>query len=163
MRRYLLLIKQKGSLFLVNKQLKFFLLNQKALGFALLLYMRKMHKPMVFFSSRGIASLKFIRLLRVVFSSQQRRSEVIGWNSGYGRYCGKIYVARRQLINWLAGASLFKNVLILWIASCLIFLFSVKRKQLFVTKKITILPKDNLRGKIIITAASEVLVQKFCF
>ena len=29
--------------------------------------------------------------------------------------------------------------------------------------KITILPKDNLRGKIIIKVASEVRVQKFCF
>ena len=50
-----------------------------------------------------------------------------------------------------------------WIASCLIFLFSVKRKQLFVMNKITILPKDNLRDKIIIKAASEVRVQKFRF
>ena len=29
--------------------------------------------------------------------------------------------------------------------------------------EITILPQDNLRGKIIIKAASEVHVQKFCF
>ena len=50
----------------------------------------------------------------------------------------------------------------LWMASCLIFFLSVKRKQLFVINKITILPKDNLRGKII-KAASEVRVQKFCF
>ena len=45
----------------------------------------------------------------------------------------------------------------------MVCIFSVKRKQLFVMNKITILPNDNLRGKIIIKAASEVRVQKFCF